>query len=125
MQFSISDNMINEFVSGLFAVFALIGVGAVIMLLLTGLGKRFPFTRLALALALTPLSLSRFLENGTASTVYLYSMIVVLLGITIDGINHVLTPKEAARKEEEPEETAEAEQKEKHDPDMIVWEKAE
>ncbi len=124
MQFSISDNMVSEFISGLFAVFALIGVGAAIMLLLMGLARKFPFTRMALVLALTPFSLFRFLENSSVSTLYLYAMIVVLLGITIDGISYVLTPREAIRKEDA--EPAQAEEKEaKPDPNMIVWEKAE
>jgi hypothetical protein len=124
MQFSISDNMISEFASGLFAVFALIGVGAMVMLLLTGLGKKFPFTRLALVLALTPFSLFRFLENGSVSTLYLYAVIVVLLGITIDGINYLLVPKEAVLKTD-PSKAESEEPEEKPDPGMIVWEKAE
>lgn len=128
MQFSISDSMISEFVSGLFAVFALIGVGAALMLLLIGLAKRFPFTRLALVLALTPFSLHSFLENGSVSTLYAYAAIVVLLGITIDGISHLLTPREPAQ-EAEPEKIPAAvpEQRAENisDPNMIVWEKAE
>ncbi len=124
MQFSISDNMVSEFISGLFAVFALIGVGAAIMLILSGLAKKFPFTRMALVLALTPFSLFRFLENGSVSTLYLYAMIVVLLGITIDGINYVLMPKEAITKIK-PEKAVTEKEEKTSDPTMMVWEKAE
>ena len=128
MEFSISDNMISEFISGLFSVFALIGVGAVLMLILSGMTARFPFARLALVLALTPFSLINFLERGFVSTLYLYAMIVLLLGITIDGINHILTPK-AARKEKRAEKPAadepEPEEENEPNPGMIVWEKAE
>jgi len=124
MQLSISDNMVSEFMSGLFAVFALIGVGAAIMLALSGLAKKFPFIRIALVLALTPFCLFRFLENGSVSTLYLYAMIVVLLGITIDGINYVLTPKEAVSKAK-PEEAAPKKEEKTSDPTMMVWEKAE
>lgn len=126
MQFSISDSMVSEFISGLFAVFALIGVGAAIMLLLSGMAKRFPFSRLALALALTPFSLIRFLEREANSTLLFYAMIVVLLGITIDGINHVLTPKVALPLKETKDDKAVPEPvKEEPNPGMIVWEKAE
>jgi hypothetical protein len=128
MYFSISDSMVSQFISGLFAVFALIGVGAAIMLILSGMAKKYPFCRLALVLALTPFSLIRFLERGANSSLFLYAMIIVLLGITIDGINHVLTPKALPKKAEEPESKAEPKSKpEAEEPDsgMIVWEKAE
>lgn len=131
MQFSISDSMVSQFISGLFAVFALLGVGAAIMLLLGGMAKKFPFCRLALVLALTPFSLIRFLERGANSTLFLYAMIVVLLGITIDGINHVLTPKTVQKKSAKPKITIkpksepEIEEDEEPDSGMIVWEKAE
>ncbi len=123
--------MISEFISGLFSVFALIGVGAILMLILSGMANRFPFARLALVLALTPFSLINFLERGFVSTLYLYAMIVLLLGITIDGINHILTPKAAraaARKEkrgDKPAAEEPAEEENEEHPGMIVWEKAE
>ena len=126
MQFSVSDSMISEFFSGLFAVFALIAVGGLIALILGGMAKRFPFSRLAIVLALAPLSLMKFLEHGGSSTLYLYAMIVVLLGITIDGISHLLEPK-ARSSRKEPESSAEAKQQKtpEAEPGVIVWEKAE
>ena len=127
MQFSISDYMISQFLSGALAVFSLLGIGAILMLLLMGLARSFPFCRLALTLALTPLCLVSFLERSAMSTLYLYAMIVILLGITIDGISHVLTPKQSDNKPKEQlkfpaEPSAEAEEP---DPDTMVWEKVE
>jgi hypothetical protein len=131
MQLSLSDSMVSEFLSGLLAVFALLGVGAAIMLILTSLANKFPFSRLALVLALTPFCLIRFVDRGTESTLFLYAMILVLLGITIDGINYLLMPRaqtkpsanSAAKTDETSASDPEAEEEEK--PGMIVWEKAE
>lgn len=125
MQLSISDSMASEFISGLFVVFSLLGVGATIMLLLTGLAKNFPFCRISLVLALTPFSLIRFLERDANSTLFLYAMIVVLLGITIDGINHVLTPRAQHKIPKiTVDESASDSDEEEPNPGMIVWEKA-
>lgn len=137
MRFSISDSMVSEFMSGLFAVFALIAVGAALMLILTPLRNKFPFTRIALTLALTPFSLIRFMEHPATSTLFLYSTIAILLGITIDGINHILTaPKREAKPEEPvraqvapPAPISRPEPKEQEvpapEPGMMVWERAE
>ncbi|MDF7800772.1 hypothetical protein P4C99_14955 [Pontiellaceae bacterium B1224] len=126
MHLSISDSMVSEFISGLFVVFALIGVGAAIMLLLIGLAKKFPFCRISLVLALTPFSLIRFLERDANSTLFLFAMIVVLLGITIDGINYVLTPRSVPKAPADTaDESKEEAVKDKSDSGMIVWEKAE
>jgi|GEM_PF-3833264 len=125
MHFTISDNVVSEFLSGLFAVFALIGVGAFLMLLLGRMEERFPFTRLALVLALSPLCLARFLETDGGSILNLYAMIVMLLGITIDGIAHLITPKAVAKAEVAAAEVQEDSSKEQPKPGMIVWEKAE
>ena len=123
MQFSINDNAIGELLSGICAVSALIGLGAFLMLLLGRMGKRFPFTRLALALALAPLCLVHFVDDGSTSIVNLYAMIVILLGITIDGIGHLLS----SRAKTEPVEIKKAEPvaKEERKPGLVVWEKAE
>lgn len=124
MQLSISDAMISDFLSGLVAVLALVAVGGGISLVLQGMARRFPFSRLALILALAPLSMVRFLERGGTSTLYLYAMIVVLMGLTIDGIGYLLQPKEApkAKPAKGTEEEAASEESE---PGVIVWEKAE
>jgi hypothetical protein len=125
MHFSITDSVVSEFLSGLIVVFSLLGVGALLLLILGILIRKFPFTRLSLVLALTPLSLIHFLGHGTVSTVLLFSMISVLLGLTIDGINYVLLPKHVENKPVSVPAHKEAEAEEPAKPGMIVWEKAE
>ncbi|MEE9368302.1 MAG: hypothetical protein V3V05_05500 [Pontiella sp.] len=122
MQFSISDSTVSEFLGGLFAILALVGVGGILSLLLGGMTKRFPFCKLSLILALAPLSLIGFLDHGANSTLYLYAMIVILLGITIDGIAHLLEPKAVAKSDAQAKAT---EEESESSPGVIVWEKAE
>jgi len=123
--------MISEFLSGVVTVSVLIILGCLLALVFKWLLSKYPFTRLALVLALTPLSLINFMDRDGVSSLYLYAMIVVLLGITIDGINHLLRSKpEQEEAAEERAETAERKPaKEKAEPvagpGVIVWEKAE
>ena len=123
MYFSISDQMVSQFFSGLLGVLALVAVGSALALALGGMTRRFPFSRLSLILALSPLSFSRFLEYNGTTTLHLYAMIVILLGITIDGISYLLEPRvrTATAEEAKPEE---AEKAEEPSPGVIVWEKA-
>lgn len=123
MNFNMTDEMVSQFLSGLVPILALIAVGTLLAILLKGMNKRFAFTRLALILALPPLSLIHFLEPSITQSLYLFVMILTLLGITVDGINHLLMPKERpaappAKKAGGVEATAEPE------PEVIVWEKA-
>ena len=122
MYFTISDQMMSDFLSGLAAVFTLVAVGGLLSLILTPLARRFPFSRVALVLALAPLSLVRFLEMGSCPTLYLFSMIVTLLGITIDGIGHLLEPRHEPAAEPE---AAASDKAESSKTSMFVWEKAE
>ena len=124
MYITITNQMISQFLSGFITVVVLIAVGAFLSLVLRPMAQKSPFTRLALILALSPLSLVKFFESPDASeALYLYAMIVTLLGISIDGINFLLMPKPKLRvveREEKVEEThAES------SPGVIVWEKAE
>ena len=122
MYFSISDQMVSEFLSGLLAVLGLVAVGSALALALGGMSKRFPFSRLSLILALSPLSFQRFLQNDANATLHLYAMIVILLGITIDGISYLLEPRaRPVIKEAQAEET---DDEEESSPGVIVWEKA-
>lgn len=123
MSFNITDQMISQFFSGVFTIIILIAVGGVLSVFFKAMNKKFSFTRLALVLALTPLCFINFLDRSNTNTLYLFSMIVVLLGITIDGINYLLLPKEQpkAAPQQEKEQVAEKES----GPDVIVWEKAE
>jgi len=124
MFFSISDEMVSEFLSGLVVVLALVVVGCTIALVLSGMARRFPFSRLALVFALSPLAFVRFIEYQSDSTLHLYAMIVLLMGITIDGINHLLEPKVRPAVQDADDEEREAIQEDEPQPGVIVWEKA-
>ena len=123
MNISLTDQMVSQFLSGVITIFALIAVGATLSVLFKAMNEKFTFTRLALIMALSPLSLVSFLDAGYVSSLYLFSMIVALLGITIDGINFLLLPKEVIKTESK----VEKEEVSKIEPDssLIVWEKAE
>ncbi len=125
MYFSINDHMVSEFFSGLIPIFALVVIGYLFSILLGGMARRFPFSRLALIVVLPPLSLVRFLDPKSSFVLYLYAVVVMILGIVIDGIGYLQEPKEAQVKavsKEEPEETDAAVEP---DPNVIIWEKAE
>ena len=122
MNINIPDPIIREFLSGVSAVLAVIAVGAILWFILRGIARRFPFTRMALILALSPLSLVNFLDQGTKSILYLFAMIAILLGIMIDGINYLLMPKEPPKAEPK---DASIEKETEAKPGDIVWEKAE
>ena len=123
MYFSISDQMVSDFFSGLLGVLALVAVGSALALVLGGMTRRFPFSRLSLILALSPLSFSRFIGYGGNTTLHLYAMIVILLGITIDGISYLLEPRERSVAQQAKSEKAE--KVEEPSSGVIVWEKAE
>ena len=123
MYFTLSDQMVSEFLSGLLAVLALVAVGSALALALGGMARRFPFSRLSLILALPPLSFSRFLEDNGTAALYLFAMIVILLGITIDGISYLLEPRVRSSAPEQAS-SEDAEEAEEPSPGMIVWEKA-
>ncbi len=123
MYFSISDQMISQFLSGLLGVLALVAVGSALALALGAMANRFPFSRLSLILALSPLSFARFLDDGSNTTLHLYAMIVILLGITIDGISYLIEPRVHSSGAEQTQ-SVEAEKAEEPSPGVIVWEKA-
>ena len=122
MNISITDQMLSQFLSGLLTIVVLIVVGGMLSILLKPMNQKFIFTRLALILGLTPLTLINFIDRSSISTLYLFSMLIVLFGITVDGINFLLLPKVRTKTEPKVEEkdTQEAEP----DPGVIVWEKA-
>jgi hypothetical protein len=122
MQITITDQAITTFLSGFGTVTVLVAVGGFLSLVLRGMAQKFPFTRLALVLTLAPYSLVKFLDRGGIDTLYLYAIVIILLGITIDGVNH-LQPREPRRTAPKPKEENDAE--EESSPDGIVWEKAE
>lgn len=129
MHFSISDEMVSQFMSGLVAVLALVAVGCTLALILGRMTRRFPFSRLALVFALSPLAFVRVLEYEGNATLHLYAMIVILLGITIDGLAYLLVPRkrpaEKAAKEVPEEESAPIKAPKKGTPRIFLWKKAE
>ncbi len=123
MKFYITDEIVSQFLSGLLPILILIAVGASLSVLFKRMRKQFMFTRMALVLALPPLSLIHFLEQETTLPLYLFSMIITLLGILIDGGNHLLIPKE--RPKPKAEKMAEDKAADDQEPEVIIWEKAE
>lgn len=121
MSINLTDQIVSQFLTGLFIILVLIAVGGSLSVVFTAMSKKFPFSRLTLMLALTPLCLVSFLDRSSADTLYLFSMISVLLGITIDGINHLLQPKEQPAPKTGSKDADKTESKS----DVIVWEKAE
>ncbi len=123
MIINIPDQIIREFLSGVTAVLAAIAMGAFLLFILRGIARKFPFIRMGLVLALAPLSLINFLGNSESTTLLIYAMLTVLLGISIDGINHLLMPKEQSQPTQDP--VKQAEETVESNPDSMVWEKAE
>ena len=123
MIINIPDQIIREFLSGVIAVLAAIAMGAFLLFILRGISRKFPFIRMGLVLALAPLSLINFLGNRESYALLIYAMITVLLGIAIDGINHLLMPKEQSQPTQNP--VNQAEETVESNPDAIVWDKAE
>ncbi|MEN8253961.1 MAG: hypothetical protein ABFR33_00680 [Verrucomicrobiota bacterium] len=121
MNINIPDQIIKEFLSGVIAVLAAIAMGVLLSYILRPMAKKLPFTRLALVLALAPLTLINFLDFWASTILLIYSMTTALLGIAIDGITHLLQHKTAPETESAETEEDEAET----DPNAIVWEKAE
>lgn len=123
MSINLTDQIVSQFLTGLFIILVLIAVGSSLSVVFKAMGKKFPFTQLTLMLALTPFCLVSFLDRSTTNTLFLFSTISVLLGITIDGINHLLLPKE------KPQSAPKSREKDgvgtETNPDVIVWEKAE
>ena len=123
MRINITDQMISQFFSGLTVVFVLIAIGAVLAFVLKGMAGKSPFTRMALILALAPVSLISFLGYKESTYVFIYAMVAVLIGLTIDGINYLLAPKPELKSE--PVKAEEEKEAEEENPNVIVWEKAE
>lgn len=93
MQLMFSDETLSRFLSGLLIILILICVGTTLGWLLTKMGKKHPFSRLAIMLALPPLSFIEFISDNQRPAFYIFSMIVLVAGIAIDGLAYLLTPK--------------------------------
>ncbi len=122
MIINIPDQIIREFLSGVTAVLAVIAVGGFLLFILRGISRKFSFTRMGLVLALAPLSLINFLGNSESYVLLIYAMVTTLLGLAIDGINHLLPPKEQSQPTQNP--VIQAEETVESNPDVIIWDKA-
>ena len=122
MIINIPDQIIREFLSGVTAVLAVIAVGGFLLFILRGISRKFLFTRTGLVLALAPLSLINFLGNSESYVLLIYAMATTLLGLAIDGINHMLKPKEQSQPTQNP--GIQAEETVESNSDVIVWDKA-
>jgi hypothetical protein len=125
MRFNITDQIISDFASGLIPVVAVIAVGALISFLLQGIAGKLPFIRIALIVALAPLSLVNFLGTEERTALIYYAVVTSLFGIMIDGINHLLQPRERTVVKAEPRIVEEERPEIESRPGVIVWEKAE
>ena len=94
MQLMFSDETLSRFLSGLLIILILISIGTIIGWLLGKLRKKHPFSRLAIMLALPPLSFIQFISDNQRPAFYIFTMIVLVAGITIDGMAYLLTPKD-------------------------------
>jgi len=122
MIINIPDQIIREFLSGVTAILAVIAVGGFLLFILRGISRKFLFTRTGLVLALAPLSLINFLGNSESYVLLIYAMATTLLGLAIDGINHMLKPKEQSQPTQNP--GIQAEETVESNSDVIVWDKA-
>ena len=123
MEISINNEILSQLINGIIAVIILVAAGGVLAFASRMMiNKRVPFTRLALILALPPFCLINLLDRGSVSTLYLYAIIVIVLGMAIDGTAHLIRPEKlpgSNRKKKAPATGSEP------DPDAIVWEKVE
>ena len=119
MEISINNEILSQLINGIIAVILLVAAGVVLAIASKiMINKRFPFTRLALILALPPFCLINLLDRASVSTLYLYAIIVIVLGMAIDGIAHLIRPENSLQKNRKKKAPA-------SDPDAIVWEKVE
>lgn len=128
--FNITNEMIASFLNGLVFVLLLVLVGSILALILAWMAKRFPFTRIALVITLSPLAFIRLLELADYEFIQKYAMLTTLAGFLIDGIHHLIRtylPPQAEVAEAEGQASSNQEEDSSADSpkDSIVWEKAE
>lgn len=123
MQLTLSEKVLAEYLSGLIAIAALLVLGCLLAFILKKIIRKQPFIRLSLILTLTPLSLIHFLGRNAVDTLYLYAMVVIPLGIAIDGIHFLIRQYRKSEQQETEEEETESENAHKKD-DVIIWKRA-
>jgi hypothetical protein len=86
----LDNELINHFLTGTIAVFALVLIGGTLAHILRSVGAKFLFTKAALVLALPPLALSQCVDRSSLDTLYLFAFILILPGFLIDGARHLV-----------------------------------
>lgn len=86
----VDNELINQFLTGTVSVFLMVLIGGTLAHLLRSIGKQFTFTKSALAIALPPFCFSLSLDRGSVSTIYLFAIVMILLGYSIDGVKYIM-----------------------------------
>jgi len=119
----LDNELINHFLTGTLGIFALVLIGGALANVFRVISRRFSFTRTALILALPPLCLSQCVDRSSLDTLYLFAIIITVLGFLIDGALH-LAATWHGEEDGKPARSAKTADEEKDDK-RIVWEKAE
>ena len=117
---TITEEMITKFFSGLGIVLILLGVGSLIFAALKKMESHYRFSRFALALALAPMTMIKFLDFVLSRQLYVFAGITILAGLILDGVKAMaqLEIRKAVPPARSP---AEAEEQK----EVFAWEKAE
>ncbi len=83
------QELISRFLTGTMAVFALVAVGGALANVFRSAARRFAFTRAALIMALPPFCLAGCVDRAGLSTLFLFAIVIVVLGFTIDGLRNL------------------------------------
>ena len=119
----LDSELISRFLLGTIAVFAMVAIGGAFANMFRSVNKRFCFTKTALILTLPPFCLSLVLDRSSLSTLYLYAMIVIVIGFSVDAARHLIAIWRHGESLPSPrnENTSASESSEKG----MVWEKIE
>jgi hypothetical protein len=119
MTIEIPDQIISGMLRGVFSVVYVTAAGALLYVLLRKLTRKFPFTRLGTVIALAPLTLFNLLVIPDNTALLVFAMLSSLIGISIDGVNQLLIPKELSRFANNPAE--EGNETVEFNPRVIAW----
>lgn len=116
----VDNELINQFLTGTIAVFVMVLIGGSLAHMLRSISKRFTFTKSALVIGLPPFCFSLCLDRGGLSTIYLFAIVIILIGYVIDGIKHLLL---AWRGEDDVSGTPPGEPATESREKKVIWEK--
>jgi len=116
------EQLISYFLTGTVALFALVAIGGALANAFRTISRQFAFTKLALILGLPPFCLAKCVSRSSLSTLFLFAIIIIVLGFTIDGIRYLLlTWREPGNATTPAKKTQDG----NSDGKGIVWDKAE